>query len=228
MPTVSQIVLTPQGQAKLARAIRAVGDAIQIGLAREMQALRAAAAARAPSPDEEAQLLSRGVSTNQPGGNVTASGEIGTPDGGRFIKVGDMLPLREAMADERIRTVRQLDQFFAGIGDPETLNARTGFSWATRRRGIQGPTLPFNRAYVQAMERGGVWIVKPRPENRSFGNATTGFVQGNLEPEDGVYTREMVKTLPPRRMYAGTLFDRAAQIRRDILGAAKTAVQEIR
>jgi len=222
---VGAIVLTPTGQEKLRRAVNAVGQALQIGLAREMQLLRTEASLRAPSSEEEAEMLSRGVPDNLAGGNLVSSGgEVGTPNGGRFLRLGSMIPVREAISQEPISTGRQLDRIVAGIGNPEWINARTGFSWDTRKRGVQGPTLPFNRAYIQTLERGGAaWVVVPRPENRG-----PRGLPGTLEPEEDVLTRRMVKTLKPQRMYASTLFARTGRLRQALLGEAQAAVREIR
>jgi hypothetical protein len=180
--------LTPKGQQKLQAAINAAAQAAQIWAAREAQTLRAEAARRAPSAEEEAELLSRGVSPT--------SGVLGTPEGGRFVRQGGQTSLREAIATDPIRTRRQIDRITAGIGNVARINTLTGFYWGTRRRGIQGPTEPFNRAYLQAVENGGaIWVVVPRPDNRS----------GRLEPEPDRVTRQMIKTMPPFRMYSGAL-----------------------
>src|SRR6185295_18196799 len=182
MPGVSAITLTAKGLKKLQDAMQAAAEAAQIGLAREMQGLRAEVSLRAPSSDEEAVMLSEGIAQNIAGGNVFQGGYVGTPDGGRFMRLGQMVPIREAIYSEPIRTRRQLDRIVAGIGDPDWINARTGFSWDTRKRGVQGPTLPFNRAYVQALERGGAsWVVVPRPDNRG-----PRGLSGSLEPDDGL------------------------------------------
>lgn len=219
---VGAIVLTPSGQAKIRRAVDAAGQALQVGLAREMQLMRAEASLRAPSSEEEAYLLSRGQATSLAGGNLIASGEVGTPDGGRFIRQGTMVPVREAIGQEPISTGRRFDRIVAGIGNPEWINARTGFSWDTRKRGVQGPTLPFNRAYIQTLENGGAaWIVVPRSDNRG-----PRGLPGALEPEEGMLTRQMVKTLQPRRIYASTLLARTAALRQNLLSAVREAVKE--
>lgn len=214
---VSTIVLTPKGQAKIQAAIRAAAEAAQIGVARTMIELRAEVASRAPSSEEEARMLSRGVNTNMAGGLGFGIGVIGTPEGGRFIREGGMTSVREAIMEEPIKTMRIFDRMIGGIGSPEYINSRTGFSWLTRRRGIQGPTLPFNRAYVQALENGGlVWLVVPRPDN----------ARGRLEPEPRITARAMLKTLPPQRMYRSTLYARQTAIKRELGNAIREAFGE--
>lgn len=204
--------------------MRAAAEAVQIGLAREMLELRTEVSMRAPSSEQEAKLLSEGIVQNIAGGNVFSGGYVGTPDGGRFQRLGDQIPIREAIYTEPIRTSRSFDKLMAGIGNPEWINARTGFSWDTRKRGVQGPTFPFNRAYVQTLENGGAsWVVVPRPDN-----VAARGLPGALEPEDGLLTRKMVKTLQPRRMYASALVARRGTVSRNIFEAVKKAVRELR
>jgi len=181
------LLLTPKGRAKLAAVLSAAHAASATGLAREVRRNRGLAAANAPSPAEEARLLSTGVAAAGRLEGVT----VGTDEGGRFIRGQGMTTIRDAIQIDPVVTWAANDQVFAGTGNPAAINARTGFFWNTRRRGIQGPTFPFNHALVQAFEDGGaVWIVVPRPGTRA------------LEPEPGVLTHRMVKTVPPYLMYA--------------------------
>jgi hypothetical protein len=210
------LLLTPKGQRKIQAALQAAAQAAQIGVAREVQGLRAEAARRAPSSEDEARLLSRGVAQGNMGGLGFGLGIFGTPEGGRFLRQGGQVSLREAIVTEPIQTQRKFDRIVAGIGSPGRINARTGFYWATGRRGIQGPTEPFNRAYLQAVENGGlVWTVRPRPDNR----------RGLLEPEPGRLTRQMLKTIPPFRMYSGAFGNRKAGIKERLIQAIRTEVR---
>ncbi len=214
---VGAITLTPAGLAKIKAAVDAAAQAAQIGVARTVIALRSEVAARAPSSEEEARLLSRGTATSFGPGFGMGSGIVGTPEEGRFIRQGEMVSLREAITSEPISTIRRLDRILGGIGSASYLNARTGFFWRTRRRGIQGPTLPFNRAYVQALENGGaIWTVIPRPDNRTR----------VLEPEPGVIASVMVKVLPPRRMFRGALTARGAGIKQELGASIRQAFRE--
>lgn len=221
MPGTSQIVLTPKGEAKLRAFVNATAQAAQSFLAFKMASLRSEVALRAPSSEIEAQALSQGTVEGAPVKGRTIEqiqfqlGLVGTPDGGRFIRQGDQVSLREAIATDPVVTRRQLDVMTAGIGDASRINRLTGFYWNTRKRGIQGPTLPFNGAYVQAMEDGGViWTVVPRPGTRA------------LEPEPGVLAQQMRKTVGPYRMFRGTLFNRADEIRREFAEAIRDRVSE--
>lgn len=212
------IALTVKGQQKLQAAIAAAAQAAEIWAAREVQGLRAEAAQRAPSSEEEAELLSRGISPTK--------GVLGTPDEGRFIRQGGQTSLREAIATDPIRTRSRLDRITAGIGNATRINTLTGFYWATRSsrfalgggRGIQGPTEPFNRAYLQAVENGGgVWVVTPRPDNR----------KGLLEPEPGRITKQMLKTMPPFRMYSGALGSRREGMKARLIAAVRQDVRRL-
>ena len=232
--------------------------AARVVATRAVTAMRQKAAELAPSPDEEARILSRGIAS---GGKALVSlpwagqlytktgrgpvsgrslrgGLIGTPEGNRFIRGAafGVMPMQQAILSDRIDVSREFmtrtslirrgggppqvraGQAFEGIvartGFADTINRRTGFYWLTRRKGIRGPTQPFNNSLVQAYEYGGMtWIVVPRP-------GTTG-----LEPEPLVYAQRMRKTVRPYRMYL-----RAAQAgRRPALAdLRKTLRSEVR
>lgn len=160
-------------------------------------------------------MLSRGVPTDWVFSRDRSAGPlIGTPEGGRFVRTTE-LSLREAIATDAIVVHRRSPtQVAVGTGSPEAINAKTGFRWNTRRRGLQGPTFPFNFAWVQAVEDGGaVWVVVPRAGNRF------------LEPEPGVLTNRMVKTVQPHRMFAtARMAERAvtvAQVEHDVVQAVR-------
>mgnify|MGYP001598665515 FL=1 len=214
------LFLTAAGIIKLGSFVAAVRQALQIGLAREAQEFRAVAAAGAPSPEAEAVLLSRGVPGSGPGqvgvGGGIAGGVIGTPEGGRFLRQGAQVSLREAILTDRIVQTTTPDRVTAGTGNPGVINQKTGFFWQTRRRGIQGPTEPFNHAYVQAAENGGVvWVVRPRSGTRG------------LEPEPGIITHTMVKTMPPFQMYRRSLFTQREIARQRLSVAVRAAAREV-
>lgn len=198
----SALVLTAKGQAKLTAFVAAVraGAAGAVGFA--AVEVKAAVVAATPSPEEEGRLLSQGTSEGNLGGAGFGVGVFGTTEGGRFLREGGMMPLREAIERDPIQSSARGGLVTAGFGSPTRINAITGFSWMTRKRGVQGPTLPFNAAYVQALENGGViWVVVPRPGTKA------------LEPEPGKIARRMVKTLAPQRMFRGTLFLRSTRLK---------------
>ena len=209
---VGTLTLTAQGRAKLARFLVAVRQEASAAVGYAAVELKSAVADAAPSPEEEGRLLSEGVGVS--GGGLAA---FGTPEGGRFLRQGTMVSLREAIQSDPLESKAVTpDRFVAGFGSPTRINAKTGFSWQTRRRGIQGPTLPFNQAYVQALENGGViWKVVPRPGTRI------------LEPEPGRFAREMYKTLAPRRMFRGTLFLRQTRLKARMAAEIRQAARSI-
>ena len=204
------LVLTPKGRAKLQNVVQAVVNATREGVLMIGTAAKVQAAGFAPSEDEEARLLSRGthhgVVFQAPGrllgpgngGQGSVGSVIGTPEGGRFMRVGGEMSLREAIARDPVEIRNAGFRIYARVGRASRINASTSFHWNTRRRGVQGPTFPFNNALVQAFEYGGaVWIVSPRPGTRA------------LEPEPFTFVRSMTKTVPPYQMYwraANTVF----------------------
>ncbi len=146
------------------------------------------------------------------GGNATRA--VGTPDYGRFLKQGGEVPIRQAILEEEPEVSLIGTQVTVSIGMAQAINERTGFYWSTRKRGVQGPTYPFNRALLQALEFGGaIWRVIPRSGTRA------------LEPEPRVFAQEMYKTVVPRRMYGNALTQLRTQLRTDWIGALRRSVR---
>jgi hypothetical protein len=212
MAGVGTVTLTATGRAKLTRVLTVAREAAQAASAFAAIDLKAAVSAAAPSEDEEARMLSAGVGTA--GGGLAS---FGTPEGGRFLREGAMVSMREAIARDPLVTVPGTpDRVGVGFGNATAINAQTGFSWKTRKRGVQGPTLPFNEAYVQALENGGViWVVVPRPGTKM------------LEPEEGRFARTLYKTLIPRRMYRGTLTMRQVGLKARMAAKVRAAVRGV-
>ena len=177
----TRVTVTPRGQRRLREAERVITAAMERSMRRAATEYKRILASTMPDPEEEAQLLSEGIAF---GNRIGSQGMVGTPDDDRFLKVG-MLSLRAAIMASPITVTVTGPQITITTAADQDINRRSGFSWATRRRGIVGPTLPFNRRLMQAMNDGGVWEVRRRTENM-------------LNPEDDVYTPRMIKTLPPR------------------------------
>lgn len=208
------VALTAAGRRKIARFMTAVTKEARTSTVATAEALKPAVVTAAPSPEQEGIMLSQGVSQRNMGGLGFGLGLFGTPEGGRFIRQGSMVSLREAIAREPIAVRVTGDVIVAGFGSPARINEVTGFYWQTRRRGIMGPTLPFNGAYVQAVENGGlVWTVVPRPGTKA------------LEPEPGRIAFRMLKTIAPQRMFRGTLFARRAQVLERTVAALRLAAR---
>lgn len=211
-----RVLVTATGAAKIGRFIAAMRAEALVQVEQAALALKPGVMSATPSADEEARLLSRGFGGSGVRGQAPTVGVFGTPEGGRFLREGGMVSLRTAIQQEPIGTGRQGDIVVAGFGDPERINAITGFSWQTRSRGVQGPTYPFNFAYVQAMENGGVvWDVVPRPGTKA------------LEPEPGRFAFRMAKTLAPMRMFSGTLFMRRGEIATRVLAGLQRAAKAL-
>lgn len=173
--------ITPAGQAKIASIVLAAVQGAEIGLFRAVEVMRERAAALAPSAEEEAELLSAGQAAE----GFFGGSQVGTPHA--FTRAG-MVPVQEGIRTDPIVVERRGNTILASTGSVSAISARTGFSWMTRQRGVQGPTLPYDRQWLAALEFGGAWEVVPR---------------GNwwLEPEPGIFTRAMHKTVAPRAMY---------------------------
>lgn len=184
--------VTAKGKNKIKRIERALLEAMERTLRNGARDYKRTLAATMPDEEEEAELLSVGdADIAVPAGNMVHSigveSDVGTPEGGRFLKVGGMLPLRQAILRSSVTiTKRGPRTLVMTTAKDSEINAKSGFSWATRQRGIQGPTLPFNRNLMQAMNDGGVWEVFPRGGRL-------------LNPDEGVLATRMVKTLQPRQ-----------------------------
>jgi len=228
----SSLALTAAGKAKVDRFLSRVQAAAEAFVVDTVIRLREDVIAQTPSETEEAQMLSQGTDArnavgsglteaqqrrNLSGSRDRAIGLLGTPEGGRFLRQEGMVSMRTAISEDPIDYQVLGDISFAGTGSPTRINARTGFSWQTRSRGIQGPTFPFNYAYLQALEFGGlVWTVIPRPGTKA------------LEPEPKRISFRMLKTLQPRRMYRGTLFARQELVRTAFMGRLREAARALR
>jgi hypothetical protein len=173
--------LTASGQVKLHKLVLGAVQAAQIGLFRAVEIMREQAATLAPSAAEEAEILSAG----SPEGNFFGGATVGTP--WSFVREG-MVPVQEGIRTDPIVVERAGNTVLASTGSVSAISARTGFSWLTRSRGVQGPTLPYQGSWLSALEFGGVWEVVPRGE-------------WWLEPEPGLFATRMHKTVAPRAMY---------------------------
>lgn len=212
--TATRPKLTAQGKAKVKRVTAAIEQALREELERQAAAYKRLAARYAPSPGDEAQLLSEGVaaftfSSGEGDRGFGPGGVVGTPAGGRFQRILPMMPMRLAIELAPIQTTVAGSRVTVRTLEVRALNRVTGFSWATRRRGIQGPTLPFNRRYAEALNDGGTWTVRPR-------------TRALLNPEPGVNTGLMVKTLQP----TGFLTRARAEVRRTAPARIKAAVSK--
>jgi hypothetical protein len=196
----ASIRITSAGNAKLKAILEAARKAGAKELYESTLEARKVAAATAPSPEEEARMVSIGTPDDLIAGRRAAgrdlrgfasSGLVGTNEGGRYIWAEGTMPIQKAIAEDPVAMKLGSDEIRATTGHAKLINQATGFSWITRHRGLQGPTRPFNKRFLEALEFGGVWQVKPRRDNK----------QGLLEPEDGLLTTGMTKTVGPHGMY---------------------------
>lgn len=211
MPPPGTLTMTPKGRQKMAKILAAAIQGGQLGLQDSAATMRTTASMLAPSPDEEATLLSVGA----PEGDFFGSATIGTPEGGRFLRAGTMVPVREAIVTDPILVERLSgNMVWASTGVPERINARTAFWWMTRRRGVQGPSYPYENRWLEALEEGGAWDVVPRGD-------------WLLEPEPGVTATRMHKTVSPRHMYTRARVQHRAAARAAIIGAVRARVRSV-
>lgn len=207
------LALTPKGRDKLAQVLAAARRGAEQGVRAATERLRGSAADGAPAPDREAWLVSAGTAQDGPFAGLN----VGVPHGGRFLRHGGMVSLREAIATDPVSVEGPAARVVATTASATRINARTGFFWLTRRRGEQGPSFPFNHAYVQAVENGGVvWTVRPRPG--------TG---GALEPEPGLLTHQVLKTMQPHGMFRRAISVGRAATVEQIDAAIRAAVRPV-
>lgn len=134
------------------------------------------------------------------GATDVAGGKVGTGQGGRFEKRGRQKYIVQALADQRWRAPRvKVGKRVASLrmswGSWKKMARSTGFTYYQKQgfgKRIRQSTLPFNRDWPYAAEKGGTWIVTPRPRTH------TGF-EVPLTPEPKVYARKMMKTVKPHR-----------------------------
>jgi hypothetical protein len=209
----SSIKLTETGKRKIARAQKAVLRGMKAGLLATIPEYKRRLARASPSATEEAQLLSVGEVTSVR--SAAAGGIVGTPAGGRFQRRSPMMSLRNAIAESEVTTKTTGDRISVTTCRAAELNAKTGFSWRTRKRGIQGPTKPFYARYVQALNDGGVWVVFPR-------------TPALLNPQPGVLVTEITKTLQPRQMFQTARAGIRDKMRANVDKAVKQELQTLR
>lgn len=182
--------ITSKGLAKFQSFKALIRVEAQSSIIKGVGVLRANAASRAPGQREEAELVSQGA----PGGagKYPGGGIVGIPDGGRHIPEGP--GVRTAILDSPIEVAPIPTGSVAWTGSAERINRAADFSWNTATRGRQGPTQPFNRNFLMALEEGGVWIVVPR-------------TRALLNPEPGVTAGIMGKTIKPRHMFSSCVLE---------------------
>jgi len=113
---------TPNGEARLRQIRLDVEKNIRKEIVRLMKKVKGIAAQIAPSPTEEAKMLSAGVPVDGPKAGV----EAGKPEGGRFFRDGVLMPMREAI----IRSAESLYEEDGAIlisgASAQWINNRTG------------------------------------------------------------------------------------------------------
>jgi len=187
----------------------------------------------------EIRTLTQGIITQPMGAGIrgTTGGLVGTTSGGRFNESG-WRALYEIVAACPVITTRQSMGVRVGAGgllapksvsltggnyvsamacDTKTINYEAKF-WYTRKDGTTLMANPFNGKYMESVEHGGVWNVRPRSDNK--GNA--------LFPQPGILARGIRKSVGPLRPFGDTIFKTRARHVAGFANFMKTYIQFIR
>jgi len=220
--TQATLKLTLQGRMKIQRAINIAKGAGYRSLQVGTEAMvKPSVAEAAPNRAQEAALLSR-----------TDEGR-GTPEGGRFFKLGDQTYLQQAIKEEKVKMEHQAQkkQIWAGLGSQKELNPKIGFSWSTEvtdsaergrptgMAGRKGSTKEGHPAWGDLL---GKW------EYGGTFRGITGRAGQKLHIEPGIFRNKVAKTLPPQAMYSRGYSKKRKELRsyidRDIKASVKKGV----
>jgi len=161
------------------------------------------AAKKAPSYEEEKQIIIEGIS---------AEGEkIGYHY--RYDLANTFLErrsLRQAIEEDYTEVFADTDLITIHTGHTQDINEKTKLMYQ-RRSGTIHTSYPFGGKFLEAIEFGGTWEVKPRSYE---GNRIRGKKPWPLMPEPEVTTATMFKTAYPYRMYKWALHSN--KVRRQI------------
>lgn len=113
-------------------------------------------------------------------------GQIGTTEGGR-LDYSSFKPLPEIIRGARIKVRHTKNMMSLEIGSLSRLNNDARFDYY-RKDGQKYTANPFDGLYVQSVNDGGVWHVRPRSDSRT----------NMLYPEDGVLIKAMKKEVSPK------------------------------
>jgi len=183
--TKLNIKLTPSGRAKLRRLEQVIEGFAASLLEKGIETtIKPEVVKRTPNPDEEAKLLSVGKIE---GGGKYSGKVAGTPEGDRFMKGGNYIPVQQAVARDKVVVERHSNRVVGKFGNIREINVRSGFRWRVASGDVRG-TLPFNFKLIESLEYGGTWEVRPRTHRY-------------LVPEPGIKAERMRKTLPAIQMF---------------------------
>lgn len=214
--------MTAAGKRKTAKLAKAIDQAIEEALTRAGNRFRLKAAELAPTPEDEARLLSQGRILQRVGRQRKgrpAEDTVGTPEGGRFRRIRGMKSMQTALRTAPVEVSRTKAGFVVRVGDIRKINQITGFYWMVKRNKfgrptLEGPTRPFDRKLLQAYENGGTWIVTRRTENL-------------LNPAPKVYAGRMLKTLPRIAMLRQAKALTATRNKQDIDQSIRRAMKRV-
>lgn len=187
--------------------------------------------------DVERKTLMQGYISEGIGNVFGQFGKVGTHEGGRLQ---GWTPLPQIIRDCAVRTQSEAVTSLLGASSAGGLSPRSawisGGSWVTAqacstdeinkkarfsygRKKQSGPFFanPFHGKYVQSVEEGGTWTVRPRADNR--GNV--------LYPQPGILAKEMIKQIAPHHMFENTIRKMRAQSKIRVMRKIKMYVASV-
>jgi len=161
------------------------------------------AARRAPSYEEEKQIIIEGISAE--GDKIGYQYTLDLAN--TFL---ERKSLRQAIEEDYIEIFSDPDLITVHTGHTQDINEKTKLMYQ-RRSGTIHISYPFNGKFIEAIEFGGTWTVVPRIYEE---NIKKGKKPWLLRPEPDITTATMFKTSAPFRMYKWALYDN--KVRRQI------------
>lgn len=172
--------------------------------------------------DEEKKTLMQGFVTE---GNNMGGRLVGTDEGGRLVQ---WTPLHRIIRMSKPLTLSIMEHiswepagYILGPGKlisaqicrADEINELARF-WYERRGGSRLQANPFNGRYIESVEDGGVWDVRPRSDNKGH----------KLSPEWGVLARAMSKTITPQLLFKSTVAERRRSV---VVGVGRMVKQYV-
>lgn len=188
-------ILSPSGERKILKAIKVARKAAMQALKHNVEAyIVPEIQKRAPSKTQEEVILLSGQD------GVFGKRYTDSKGGDTYIE-----EMRTSLHDAIGRDVVDLKldgtTILCRTGHPDFINELTKMYWSNRHNagGIK-TTWPFHYRYVQSVEFGGTWEVRPRGETSP--DNPSGYP---LRPEKIVTADVMHKSVSPHKMYRGAV-----------------------
>lgn len=161
------------------------------------------------STEQEIQTLTTGFAGPD---SSFSGGRIGTGDEGRFIK-SSFTPFWQIIAEQDIHTRRRKNKVSGYFGRVSEINKKSEFKYS-RSSGEVYTAKPFHGLYLQSIDKGGVWNVRPRMDNK----------KRILYPQEGVIVKSMIKEIEPRSFIKRAEMRSRVRIRGSIKNAVRKTI----